>query len=57
MTDNQVDPRDQGQKGDEERIHSQEAAEGPRKGKPVAPDVREHSQKPAEGEDPADPVK
>lgn len=57
MTDNQVDPKDQGQKGDEERIHAQEAAEGPRKDKPVVADVREHSQKPAEGEDPADPVK
>ena len=56
MSEPRVDPADQGQEGDEERIHAQEAAEGPRKDRKVAPDVREHSQEPAEGEDPADPI-
>ena len=57
MTDKpQFDPANEGQKGDEERVHAQEPAEGSvTKGKP-APDVREHSQKPAEGDDPADPT-
>lgn len=51
MTQNQIDPENQGQQGDEERQHAQEAAEGAKNEGETHPDVREHAQAPAEGEE------